>query len=381
MSPVDLTDAASIAIPRELLPADGRFGSGPSKIRPDQLEALSQLCERVLGTSHRQEPVRALVREVRTLLTDFFTAPEGYEIVLGNGGSTLFWDVATFSLIEQQSLHGVCGEFSSKFAAAVAAAPFLADPIVTRAAPGQVKALTATRGVDAYAYAQNETSTGAMHPVRRVVGADPGALMLVDATSGAGGLPVDLAESDIYYFAPQKSFASDGGLWFAAMSPAALERSARLAAGDRWVPPSLNLQIAVDNSRLEQTYNTPAIATLALMASQLRWLTDNGGLDFAVGRCAESSRRLYDWADETSYTTAFVTDPAARSRVVATIDFDDAIDAGSLAAALRENGIVDTEPYRGLQRNQLRIGMYPSVDPDDVSALIDCIEYVVGQLP
>lgn len=374
-------DTSSIVIPRDLLPGDGRFGAGPSKIRPDQLDALSKLGDHVLGTSHRQEPVRALVREVRTLLSDLFGAPDGYEFVLGNGGSTLFWDVATFGLIEQQAAHGVCGEFSSKFAAAVAAAPFLADPVITRSIPGEVAALTATPGVDAYAYAQNETSTGAMQPVRRVAGADAGALMLVDATSGAGGLPVDLGQADVYYFAPQKSFASDGGLWFAAMSPAALERTAQLASSDRWIPPSLNLQTAVDNSRLQQTYNTPAIATLALMAAQLRWLSGNGGLDFAVGRCAESSGRLYDWAQRTSYTTPFIADPASRSRVVATIDFDKAVDAKALAATLRANGIVDTEPYRGLKRNQLRIGMYPSVDPDDVSALIECIEYVVQHLP
>lgn len=374
MSPV------SSAIPRHLLPCDGRFGAGPSKVRPDQLDVLSELGSSVIGTSHRQEPVRALVREVRTLLSEFFTAPDGYEIVLGNGGSTLFWDVATFSLIRERSAHGVCGEFSSKFAAAVTAAPFLAEPAITRSAPGQIELLAATPGADSYAYAQNETSTGAMQPVRRVPGADSDALMLVDATSGAGGLPVDLRDADVYYFAPQKSFASDGGLWFAAMSPAALERTAAIADGDRWMPPSLNLQIAVDNSRLEQTYNTPAITTLVLMAAQLRWLTARGGLDFAVGRSAESSRRLYEWVHATSYASPFVTDPAARSHVVATIDLDDTIDAAAVAAALRENGIVDTEPYRGLKRNQLRIGMYPSVDPDDVSALTECIDYVVQHL-
>ncbi|MBO1753579.1 phosphoserine transaminase [Allobranchiibius sp. CTAmp26] len=370
----------SIVIPQELRPADGRFGSGPSKVRPEQLDLLTELGTDVLGTSHRQEPVRALVREIRTSLHDFLGAPDGYEIVLGNGGSTLFWDVATFSLIQERSAHGVCGEFSSKFAAAVAKAPFLAEPIVTRSTPGEVDPLVALPGADTYAYAQNETSTGAMQPVRRVAGADPGALMLVDATSGAGGLPVDLGEADVYYFAPQKSFASDGGLWLAAMSPAALDRTAAIAGSDRWIPPSLNLQTAVDNSRLEQTYNTPAVVTLALMVSQLRWLQAGGGLDFAVARSAESSRRLYEWVERTSYASPFVTDPAARSRVVATIDFDEKIDAAVLARTLRENGVVDTEPYRALKRNQLRIGMYPSVDPDDVSALIACIEYVVPRI-
>lgn len=370
----------SIVIPRELRPSDGRFGSGPSKVRPAQLDLLRDLGTDVLGTSHRQEPVRALVREVRSSLHDFLGAPGDYEIVLGNGGSTLFWDVATFSLIRERSVHGVCGEFSSKFAAAVAAAPFLAEPVVTRSVPGEVDPLSAVPGADAYAYAQNETSTGAMQPVRRVTGADAGALMLVDATSGAGGLPVDLREADVYYFAPQKSFASDGGLWLAAMSPAALERTATISSSDRWIPPSLNLQTAVDNSRLDQTYNTPAVATLALMVSQLRWLQAGGGLDFAVARSVESSRRLYDWVEHTSYASAFVADPAARSCVVATVDFDDAIDAALLARTLRENGVVDTEPYRALKRNQLRIGMYPSVDPDDVSALTACIEYVVQRI-
>ncbi|MDQ2851291.1 MAG: phosphoserine transaminase [Actinomycetota bacterium] len=370
----------TIVIPADLLPADGRFGSGPSKVRPDQLQVLQEIGSNVIGTSHRQEPVRALVREVRQLLSDFFSAPDGYEIVLGNGGSTLFWDVATFSLIERFSAHGVCGEFSSKFAAAVAAAPFLDEPAVSRSAPGEVTPLVAVPGADSYAYAQNETSTGAMQPVRRVADADAGALSLVDATSGAGGLPVDLAEADVYYFAPQKSFASDGGLWFAAMSPAALQRTAAVAASGRWIPPSLNLQTAVTNSRLDQTYNTPAIATLALMASQLRWLMAGGGLDFGVSRSAQSSTRLYDWVQARPFAAPFVSDPAARSAVVATIDFEEFIDATLLASTLRANGVLDTEPYRALKRNQLRIGMYPSVDPDDVSALTACIDYVVERL-
>ncbi len=370
----------NIVIPPQLLPADGRFGSGPSKVRADQLDYLTGLGPRVLGTSHRQEPVRALVREVRKSLTELLSLPDGYEVVLGNGGSNLFWDMAVCSLIEGRSAHAVCGEFSAKFASAVAAAPHLRDPAVTRVDPGDVAELTATERVDAYAYAQNETSTGAMVPVRRVAGSAPDALMLVDATSAAGGLPVDIAETDAYYFAPQKSFASDGGLFLAVLSPAALERTERLTTDDRWIPPTLNLQLCVDNSRKDQTYNTPAVVTLALMVAQLRWMLEHGGLPFAVGRTAESSRRLYDWAGRSAYATPFVRDPAARSQVVGTIDLDASVDAGAVAAALRANGIVDTEPYRGLQRNQLRVGMYPAVDPDDVSALTACIDHVVERL-
>lgn len=369
----------SIIIPSELKPLDGRFGCGPSKIRPEALAALSASGNSILGTSHRQKPVKNVVKRVREGLTSLFNLPEGYEVVLGNGGSTAFWDIATFGLIEQRSQHLVFGEFSSKFAAAAKEAPFLGEPTVIKAEPGSHPVATTEAGIDVYALTHNETSTGVAMPILRPAGSD-GALVLVDATSAAGGLMVDAKEFDTYYFAPQKSFASDGGLWIAIMSPAAIARAEKIKASGRWVPAFFDLGIAIENSRLDQTYNTPALVTLMLLAEQIEWMNRNGGLSFAAGRSAKSSEILYSWAEKTSYTTPFVTDPAMRSKVVGTINFDDAIDATKIAAALRENGIVDTEPYRKLGKNQLRIGMFPAVDPSDVEALTKCIDHVVAAL-
>jgi len=373
-------DAASIVIPADLKPMDGRFGSGPSKIRPDALAALATTGSEVLGTSHRQAGVRSIVRRVREGLTEMFSLPDGYEVVLGNGGATAFWDIAAFGLVRDRAQHLSFGEFSSKFAKVTAAAPFLGDPTVVSAEPGSLPTPTAEAGVDVYAWPHNETSTGVMAPVRRVDGADDDALLLVDATSGAGGLPVDVGQADVYYFAPQKSFASDGGLWVALFSPAALARVDEIAASGRWVPDFFSLPTALDNSRKNQTYNTPAVATLFLMAEQIDWVNGQGGLDFATGRTAESARTLYTWADSSDVATPFVTDPAARSQVVGTIDLDASVDAAAVAATLRANGIVDTEPYRKLGRNQLRVAMFPAVDPADVAALTGCIDYVIGQL-
>jgi len=369
----------SIIIPSELKPVDGRFGCGPSKIRPEALAALSASGHSILGTSHRQKPVKNVVKRVREGLTSLFNLPEGYEVVLGNGGSTAFWDIATFGLIEERSQHLVFGEFSSKFAAAAKEAPFLGEPTVVKAEPGSHPVATAEAGIDVYALTHNETSTGVAMPILRPAGTD-GALVLVDATSAAGGLMVDAKEFDTYYFAPQKSFASDGGIWIAIMSPAAIARAEKIKASGRWVPAFFDLGIAIENSRLDQTYNTPALVTLMLLAEQIEWMNANGGLSFAAGRSAKSSDILYSWAEKTSYTTPFVTDAAMRSKVVGTINFDDAIDATKIAAALRENGIVDTEPYRKLGMNQLRIGMFPAVDPSDVEALTKCIDHVVAAL-
>jgi phosphoserine aminotransferase len=369
----------SIIIPSELKPIDGRFGCGPSKIRPEALAALSASGNSILGTSHRQKPVKNVVKRVREGLTSLFNLPEGYEVVLGNGGSTAFWDIATFGLIEERSQHLVFGEFSSKFAAASKEAPFLGEPTVIKAEPGSHPVATAEAGIDVYALTHNETSTGVAMPILRPAGTD-GALVLVDATSAAGGLMVDAKEFDTYYFAPQKSFASDGGLWIAIMSPAAIARAEKIKASGRWVPAFFDLGIAIENSRLDQTYNTPALVTLMLLAEQIEWMNANGGLSFAAGRSAKSSDILYSWAEKTSYTTPFVTDAAMRSKVVGTINFDDAIDATKIASALRENGIVDTEPYRKLGKNQLRIGMFPAVDPSDVEALTKCIDHVVAAL-
>ena len=369
----------SIIIPSELKPVDGRFGCGPSKIRPEALAALSVSGNSILGTSHRQKPVKNVVKRVREGLTSLFNLPEGYEVVLGNGGSTAFWDIATFGLIEQRSQHLVFGEFSSKFAAASKEAPFLGEPTVIKSEPGSHPVATAEAGIDVYALTHNETSTGVAMPILRPAGTD-GALVLVDATSAAGGLMVDAKEFDTYYFAPQKSFASDGGLWIAIMSPAAIARAEKIKASGRWVPAFFDLGIAIENSRLDQTYNTPALVTLMLLAEQIEWMNANGGLTFAAGRSAKSSEILYSWAEKTSYTTPFVTDAAMRSKVVGTINFDDAIDATKISAALRENGIVDTEPYRKLGKNQLRIGMFPAVDPSDVEALTKCIDHVVAAL-
>jgi phosphoserine aminotransferase len=369
----------SIIIPSELKPVDGRFGCGPSKIRPEALAALSASGNSILGTSHRQKPVKNVVKRVREGLTSLFNLPEGYEVVLGNGGSTAFWDIATFGLIEERSQHLVFGEFSSKFAAASKEAPFLGEPTVIKSEPGSHPIATAEAGIDVYALTHNETSTGVAMPIIRPAGTD-GALVLVDATSAAGGLMVDAKEFDTYYFAPQKSFASDGGLWIAIMSPAAIARAEKIKASGRWVPAFFDLGIAIENSRLDQTYNTPALVTLMLLAEQIEWMNANGGLSFAAGRSTQSSDILYSWAEETSYTTPFVTDAAMRSKVVGTINFDDAIDATKIASALRENGIVDTEPYRKLGKNQLRIGMFPAVDPSDVEALTKCIDHVVAAL-
>jgi phosphoserine aminotransferase len=371
--------SAEIIIPSNIKPVDGRFGCGPSKIRPEALAALSASGNSILGTSHRQKPVKNVVKRVREGLTSLFDLPEGYEVVLGNGGSTAFWDIATFGLIQDRSQHLVFGEFSSKFASAAKEAPFLGEPTVIKTEPGSHPVSIAEAGIDVYAMTHNETSTGVAMPIIRPAGTD-GALVLVDATSAAGGLMVNAKEFDTYYFAPQKSFASDGGLWIAIMSPAAIARAEQIKASGRWVPAFFDLGIAIENSRLDQTYNTPALVTLMLLAEQIEWMNSNGGLSFAAGRSTQSSDILYSWAEKTSYTTPFVTDPAMRSKVVGTINFDDAIDATKISAALRANGIVDTEPYRKLGKNQLRIGMFPAVDPSDVEALTKCIDHVVAAL-
>lgn len=370
---------AALTIPADLKPADGRFGCGPSKVRPEQLQALTTTAAALFGTSHRQAPVKNLVGRVRDGLRTLFSLPEGYEVILGNGGATAFWDAAAFGLIDKKSLHLTFGEFSAKFASAVAANPFVGDPIVIKADAGSAPEPQSDPSVDAIAWAHNETSTGVAVPVKRPAGSGE-ALVLIDATSGAGGLPVDVREVDAYYFAPQKNFASDGGLWFALLSPAALARVEAIAATGRWVPDFLSLPIAVDNSLKNQTYNTPAIGTLALMAEQIDWMNGNGGLDWAVKRTADSSQRLYSWAEASSYATPFVADPALRSQVVGTIDFADSVDAAAVAKILRANGIVDTEPYRKLGRNQLRIAMFPAIEPDDVEALTRCVDWVVERL-
>ena len=364
-------------IPDGLKPRDGRFGSGPSKVRPEALAALAATGTSYLGTSHRQQTVKDVVRRVRAGLGELFAPPDGYEVVLGNGGTTAFWDAAAAGLVRERALHLTFGEFSQKFATVTKGAPFLADPIVVSAEPGDAPEPTSDPSADAVAWAHNETSTGAMVPVRRPEG---DALVLIDATSGAGGLPVDVAQADAYYFAPQKSFASDGGLWLALLSPAAIERVGELAATDRWIPESLSLATALDNSRKDQTYNTPAVATLFLLADQLDWMLGLGGLDGCEQRTRANSGHLSGWAQDSEFATPFVSDPAKRSLVVGTIDFADEVDAAAVAATLRTNGIVDTEPYRKLGRNQLRIAMFPAVDPDDVEALTQCVDHVVAAL-
>jgi phosphoserine aminotransferase len=374
-----VTDTATLSIPAELLPQDGRFGCGPSKVRPAQVDHLASLGRTVLGTSHRQAPVRNLVGQVREGLAELFSLPEGYEIILGNGGSTAFWDIAAFGLVRDRAQHLVFGEFSAKFGSVTAKAPFLGSSTIIKGEPGTLAAPEAESGVDVYAWPHNETSTGVMAPVKRVAGADEGALVLIDATSGAGGLPVDVAESDVYYFGPQKCFAADGGLWLAAFSPEALARVDEIAASGRWVPDFFSLPTAINNSRLNQTYNTPAVSTLVLLANQIQWMNGQGGLDWAVKRTTDSSSRLYEWAEATAYTSPFVADPSARSLVVGTIDFTDEVDAAAVAKVLRANGVVDVEPYRKLGRNQLRVGMFPAIDPEDISKLIASIEYVVSQ--
>ncbi|MGI5482185.1 phosphoserine transaminase [Streptomyces lavendofoliae] len=371
---------AEIRIPADMKPADGRFGAGPSKVRTEALDALAATGTSLLGTSHRQAPVKNLVGEVRAGVRDLFSLPEGYEVVLGNGGSTAFWDIATHGLIENKSQHLTFGEFSSKFAKAAKLAPWLAEPTVISSDPGTHPEPAAEAGVDVYAYTHNETSTGVAAPIERVQGADEGALVLVDATSGAGGLPVDITESDVYYFAPQKSFASEGGLWIGVFSPAALERAARVHASGRHIPEFFSLPTAIDNSLKNQTYNTPALSTLFLLNEQLKWINGQGGLDWSVRRTATSARTLYGWAEESKYATPFVTDPAKRSQVIGTIDFSDEIDAAAVAKVLRANGIVDTEPYRKLGRNQLRIAMFPAIDPADVEALTACVDHVIEKL-
>ncbi len=371
---VHLSAVTSVRIPTSLLPRDGRFGCGPSRVRPEQLAALAAASPALLGTSHRQRPVKALVGEVRTGLADLFSLPDGYEVILGNGGSTFFWDAAAFGLIERRSQHLSFGEFGGKFAKA-AAAPWLTAPSVRKAEPGTRSTPAVEAGIDVYAWPHNETSTGVSADVRRVD--DGEALTVIDATSAAGGIPVDPREFDVYYFAPQKNLGSDGGLWFALVSPRALERIARIAASGRYIPESLSLEQAVTNSRLDQTLNTPAVATLVMLRSQLDWINGNGGLAWATGRTSAGSGALYEWADASGYATPFVAAPADRSPVVVTIDFDASIDAAAIAGQLRANGVVDTEPYRKLGRNQLRIGTFVSVDPEDVDALIGCIEYVV----
>lgn len=366
-------------IPAELLPADGRFGSGPSKVRTEALDALAKTETTLMGTSHRQAPVKELVGSVQAGLSELFSLPDGYEVVLGVGGTTAFFDAAVFGLIHQRSQHLVNGEFSGKFAQAASAAPFLDEPTTIESDFSTHPSARAEAGVDAYAWAHNETSTGVMTPVERVHGADPQALTLVDATSAAGGLPVDVSQTDAYYFAPQKTFAADGGLWAALMSPAALERAERITASGRYIPAFLDLQAAITNSRKQQTYNTPAISTLFLMDQQLRWMLDNGGLDWAVNRAQDSANRLYAWAEASAYAAPYVPDPAERSPVVGTIDLD-GVQASDVVAALRENQIVDVAGYRGLGRNQLRIAMFPTIEPDDVTALTRCIDYIVERL-
>lgn len=369
--------AETLTIPADLKPADGRFGCGPSKVRPEQLQALAA-AGHLFGTSHRQAPVKNLVGRVRDGLRQLFSLPDGYEVVLGNGGSTAFWDAAAFGLVDKRSLHLTYGEFSSKFASAVAKNPFVGDPIVVKADPGSAPAPQADPSADLIAWAHNETSTGVAVPVQRPAGSGD-ALITIDATSAAGGLPVDITDADVYYFAPQKNFAGDGGLWISLMS-AALARVEAVAASGRWVPEFLSLPIAIENSVKNQTYNTPAIGTLVLLAEQIDWLNGNGGLEWAVKRTADSSQRLYSWAEAASFATPFVADPALRSQVVGTVDFNDDVDAAAVAKTLRANGIVDTEPYRKLGRNQLRVGMFPAVEPEDVSALTACIDYVVERL-
>ena len=374
-------DTAAITIPTDLLPADGRFGCGPSKVRDEQVQALVAAQGTILGTSHRKPAVKNLVGAVRSKLTDLFQLPDGWEIVLGNGGSTVFWDVATFGLVEQRSQHLVFGEFSSKFAEACAAAPHLGQPSIVTTDPGSHPVAQAEDGIDLYALTHNETSTGVSMPLRRPADTTAStALVAVDATSAAGGIEWDPSQVDVYYFAPQKCFASDGGLWLAACSPAAVERIRTIGASDRWRPASLDLLIALDNSVQNQTYNTPALATLVMLDAQLDWMLGNGGLGWAAGRSATSAATLYGWAEARDWATPFVADPAQRSNVVGTIDLDDAIDANDVCTILRANGILDTDAYRKLGRNQLRIGMFPAIEPSDVEALTHCIDHVVGQL-
>ena len=378
---------ATITIPPSMLPEDGRFGSGPSKIRPEQVQALDAGAATVLGTSHRQSTIKQIVGSIRAGLAEFLRIPDDYEIVLGNGGATAFWDMACASLITRRAAFGVYGSFSAKFADSAASAPFLEDPVVYRCEPGGCRLPEYTEYVDAYCWAHNETSTGVAAPVHRIAGSlEQGALTIVDATSAAGALPVDISQTDVYYFSPQKAFGSDGGLWIAALSPAAIDRAYGIAQSTslegvlRWIPPFLSLKSAIENSRKDQTLNTPAIATLIMLNEQLQWLNNNGGMAWATARCAKNASLLYQWAEQSDYAHPFVTAPALRSNSVVTIDLDDRINAKQVTAALRENGILDTSGYRKLGRNQLRVGVFPSVEPADVAALTNCVDYVVGQL-
>ncbi|MDQ1245937.1 MAG: phosphoserine aminotransferase [Actinomycetota bacterium] len=370
----------TLTLPADLKPSDGRFGAGPSKVRPEQVAALAAAAPTYLGTSHRKPGVKDQVKRVREGLATLFELPEGYEVVLGNGGSTAFWDIATFGLIRDRAQFLSFGEFGSKFAKAAKIAPHLGDPTIITSDPGDAPDFAAEAGIDAYGTPHNETSTGVAITPAKPAGADADSLLLVDATSAAGGLPIDIDTTDVYYFAPQKCFASDGGIWFALMSPAALARAEEVTASGRWTPEFLNLSTAISNSRLQQTYNTPALATIYLMAEQIDWFNAQGGLAWTTARTADSASRLYGWAERTAYTSPYVADEAKRSHVIGTIDFDDTVDAAAVAKVLRANGIVDTEPYRKLGRNQLRIAMFPAVDPADVEALTACIDYVVERL-
>lgn len=374
------TEPADIKIPTDLLPTDGRFGAGPSRIRPEQVSALASVGATLMGTSHRQKPVKAQVARIRSGLADLFSLPEGYEVVLGNGGSTAFWEIATFSLIRDRAQFLTFGEFGSKFASSAKAAPFLGEQSIIKSETGDAPVFAPEAGIDAYCTPHNETSTGVAVTPKRPAGIDADALVMIDATSGAGGLAVDISETDVYYFAPQKCFGSDGGLFIAIMSPKAIARAEEIKASGRYIPAFLDLMTAIENSRLDQTYNTPSVATLFLMGEQIDWFNANGGLNWCTSRTAESANALYDWAEASAVASPYVTDPAKRSHVVATIDFDDSIDATSIAKALRANGIVDTEPYRKLGRNQLRVSVFPAVDPSDVRQLIRCIDYIISEL-
>ena len=369
-----------IVIPADLLPVDGRFGAGPSKVRPEQIQALVEKSVSIMGTSHRQKPVKNEVAEMRAGLAEMFSIPAGYEVVVGNGGTTAFWEVATFGLIRDRAQFLAFGEFGAKFANSAKAAPFLGEQSVIKSEPGDAPAFAAEAGLDAYCTPHNETSTGVAIPPVRPAGADKDALVLIDATSGAGGLPVDLSQVDAYYFSPQKCFASDGGLFVAIMSPAAIARAEEIKASGRYIPAFLDLMTAIENSRLDQTYNTPAVATILMMNEQVKWFNSNGGLDWCVSRTKESSDAIYEWAMASDFATPFVSDPAKRSQVVATVDFDESIDAEVVAKVLRANGVVDTEPYRKLGRNQLRISVFPAVEPSDVRQLLKCIDFVIAQL-
>ena len=368
-----------VNIPSSMKPEDGRFGSGPSKIRPEQVDALERGGKTLLGTSHRQTPVKSLVASIREGLGSFFSLPDGYEIALGNGGASAFWDIACASLIAGKAAFGTYGSFSTKFAKSAQSAPFLDDPVIFAGEPGTYRLPERTDGVDTYAWAHNETSTGVSAPVRRVEGSDEqNAIVVVDGTSAAGALPVDVSQTDAYYFSPQKAFGSDGGLWIAVLSPRAIARAqqvegeAKLEGSRRWVPPFLSLTSALDNARKDQTLNTPSVATLIMLENQVRWLNENGGMAWSTARCAQSAALLYEWAERSEYARPFVADPGSRSNAVVTVDLDDAVSAKQVIAALRENGIVDTSGYRKLGRNQLRIGVFPSVEPSDVAALTGC---------